>query len=100
MYCRPFGEDLLALCVPVVVKAQPKSPVLLSVYLVLFELWKESRPEIERGLGSSRVKVATTNDCELKHFFVHPKLLVKVDEERPPPPLRFVFFMDRFAKLA
>jgi hypothetical protein len=76
MYCGPFGEDSLALRAPVAEKAQPKSPVLLSVYLVLFELWQESRSAIEGGLGSSLTHTLDTHnvdDCsgyKLKHFFL------------------------------
>jgi hypothetical protein len=43
MYCWPFYTDVQDLLAPAVVKAQLKSPLLLSIDLVVFELWQESR---------------------------------------------------------
>jgi hypothetical protein len=99
---RRFARFTVDLSVPVIAKAQPKSPVLLSVYLDLFKLWQESISEIEGGLGSLEVKVVTMNDCKLKPcFFVQRKLKLKLTKGPPPShhPLRFVLFMVHFASL-
>ena len=72
MNCGPFGKDSLALRAPVAVKAQPKSPVLLSVYFVLFELWQESRFEIRnrRRIGFIAGNVDDCSGYKLKYFFL------------------------------